>query len=59
MTNKDQKTLATQIGAMASAGLVVTTDPDDAEIMGAFVEDALSAEDASESRFDEIAEGDE
>lgn len=52
MSNSDPKTVAAQIGAMASAGLVVAIDPDDAESMGAFVEDALSAEDARESRFD-------
>jgi hypothetical protein len=58
MEKNDLNTMATQIGAMASAGLVVAIDPDDADSMGAFVEDALSAEDARESRFD-IAEGDE
>ncbi len=48
-----------QIAEMAAAGMVVPVDPDDADTMGAFVEDALSAEDAQESRFDEIAEGGE
>ena len=57
--NNDPKTVAAQIGAMASAGMVVPVDPDDAETMAAFAEDALSPEDALESRFDDVAEGDD
>ena len=46
-----------QVGRLATAGMVVTLDPDDAEEMAAFEEDALSAEEALESRFDDEAEG--
>lgn len=46
-----------QVGKMATEGMVVPVDPDDAEDMAAFEEDALSAEDALESRFDDVAEG--
>lgn len=46
-----------QIAEMASAGMAVPVDPDDAETMAAFEEDALSPEDALESRFDHVAEG--
>lgn len=52
----DQQAVAAQIGAMATAGMVVAVDPDDAETMAAFKEGALSAEDALESRFDNVAE---
>lgn len=48
-----------QITAMASAGLPVAVDPDDAEAMAAFEETALTPEDALESRFDAVVEGDE
>jgi len=46
-----------QVGRMAVEGMVVPVDPDDAEEMAAFEEDALSAEDALDSRFDDVAEG--
>lgn len=52
-------TLAKQIAEMASAGMPVPVDPDDADMMGAFAEDALTPEDALESRFDDVAEGGE
>ncbi len=42
-----------QIAEMASAGMVVTVDPEDADLMAAFEDDALTAEDALASRFDE------
>jgi hypothetical protein len=59
MTNKDDQTVAAQIGALAAAGMVVPVDPDDAEMMGAFADAALTPEDALESRFDDISEGGE
>lgn len=51
------RAVADQVGRMAAEGLVVPVDPDDAEEMAAFEEDALSAEEALESRFDDEAEG--
>ena len=55
MDDKEKnKIVARQIAEMASAGMVVPVDPDDADMMGAFVEDALSAEDALDSRFDDV-----
>jgi len=57
--SNDPKTLAAQIGEMASAGMAVPVDPDDAAMMAAFEEIALSPEDALASRFDHIAVGDE
>lgn len=57
MANDDPKTVAAQIGALASTGMVVPVDPDDADSMAAFEEDALSPEDALESRFDDVVEG--
>ena len=46
-----------QVSEVASAGLPVPVDPDEADMMGAFEDDALSAEDALDSRFDDVAEG--
>ena len=46
------KEVIDQIAQMASAGMPVAVDPDDAELMAAFEDDALSVEDALESRFD-------
>lgn len=54
--NSDEKIAITQIADMATAGMVVAVDPDDAEAMAAFEEDALSAADARESRFDDGGE---
>jgi maltose-binding protein MalE len=51
------RAVADQVGRMAAEGMVVPVDPDDAEDMSAFEEDALSAEDALDSRFDDVAEG--
>jgi hypothetical protein len=51
------RTVADQVGRMAAEGMVVPVDPEDAEEMAAFEEDALSAEDALDSRFDDVAEG--
>ena len=45
-----------QVGRMATEGMVVEVDPDDAEEMAAFEEDALSDEDALDSRFDDVTE---
>lgn len=50
---EDEKTVAAQITDMASAGMVVPVDPDDALDMAAFEETALSPEEALESRFDD------
>lgn len=44
--------LAGQVGALAEAGRPTDAEPDTAEMMGAFEEDALSIEEALESRFD-------
>lgn len=55
----DDKTLMAQIARMASAGMVVPVDPDDAELMAAFEDDALPLEEALASRFDDVAEGGE
>ena len=49
--------LTDRVGRMAGEGLVVPVDPDDAEEMAAFEEDALSPEDALDSRFDDVVEG--
>lgn len=46
-----------RIAGIASAGAPVAVDPDDAEAMGAFADDALELDDALESRFDDVAEG--
>lgn len=46
-----------RIAEIASAGAPVAVDPDDAEAMGAFADDALALGDALESRFDDVAEG--
>lgn len=46
-----------RIAEIASAGAPVAVDPDDAEAMGAFADDALELDDALESRFDDVAEG--
>ncbi len=35
-----------------ASGYVVEVDPDEAELMGAFVEDALTVDDAFDSTFD-------
>lgn len=57
MHEPDDQVVSRQLAALASEGLVVDVDPDDAEMMAAFEDDALSAEDAMESRFDTVAEG--
>lgn len=57
--NDTVKAVSEQITTMATAGQVVAVDPDDADAMAAFAEDALSPEEAMESRFDDIAEGSE
>lgn len=57
MTNKDDEAVAKQISAVASAGMVVAVDPDDAETMAAFEDNALSPDEALASRFDDVAEG--
>lgn len=49
--------LTNRIAEIASAGAPVAVDPDDAEAMGAFADDALALDDALESRFDDVAEG--
>lgn len=53
---QDPKALISQIAGMAAAGMVVPVDPDDADLMAAFEDDALSPEDALASRFDDVAE---
>lgn len=46
---------ARQIDEAARQGAVVDVDPDDADAMGAFEDDALDEADALDSRFDEEA----
>lgn len=62
-TDGETLDLISSVERLAGLGLPVSVDPDIAEEMGAFAEDALSAEDAVESLFDpeEIApdEGDD
>lgn len=58
MTAEDaEQAIAARISDATGAGLVVAVDPDDAELMGAFADEALSPEDALDSRFDDVAEG--
>lgn len=53
MTKEDiLRAASAQVDRLASAGMIVSVDPDVAEFMGAFEEDALSPEDARDSRFD-------
>lgn len=52
-TSKDEDALIAHIAAVASAGAVVAVDPDDADAMAAFQDNALSPEEALESRFDD------
>jgi hypothetical protein len=54
---QDPKALISQIADMAAAGMAVPVDPDDADLMAAFEDDALSPQDALASRFDDVAEG--
>lgn len=56
---QDTKTLISQIAGMARDGMVVPVDPDDADAMAAFEDNALSADDALASRFDDVAGEDE
>ena len=51
------RVMSDQVGRMAAQGMVVALDPDDAEAMAAFADDALSPEEALDSRFDDEAEG--
>lgn len=53
MTKEEEMaTMAGQICDLVSAGMIVSVDPDVAEFMGAFEEDALSPEDAPDTQFD-------
>jgi len=52
----DPKIPLDQIAVQITTGLVVAVDPDDADAMAAFEDDALDIESALESRFDEEAE---
>lgn len=53
MTKEEEMTtMAGRICDLVSAGMIVSVDPDFAEFMGAFEEDALSPEGARDSRFD-------
>jgi hypothetical protein len=49
--------VTSRIAEIASAGAPVAVDPDDAEEMGAFADNALDLDDAMESRFDDVVEG--
>lgn len=55
-TNEGTKLRATRIDEIASAGLVVPVDPDDADDMGAFVDEAVPPDVALDSRFDDLGE---
>ncbi len=58
MTQEEiDQAVANQVDRVASAGVPVAVDPDDAEAMGAFFDDALDLADALDSRFDDVAEG--
>lgn len=54
----DPKILLDQFAGRITAGQVIAVDPDDAEAMAAFEDDALDPETALDSRFDDEAEGD-
>ena len=58
--NEDEaiQAVTDRVGRLAGDGMVVPVDPDDSEDMAAFEEDALSPEEALESRFDDGTEGD-
>ena len=48
----DVRTLAEKLTDALTPGVVVEFDPEEAETVGAFVEDALSEQDATESDID-------
>ena len=50
-------TLLDQLARQISDGAVVDVDPDDADALAAFADDALDADAALDSRFDDVAEG--
>ena len=51
-----RETTREKLAQMSSApGMVVEFDPEEADLAGAFEEDALSDEDALEARFDDQA----
>lgn len=53
MTKKEEAAaIAERIGKLVGAGMVVSVDPDIADLMGAFEETALSPEDARDAQFD-------
>ena len=49
--------VADRVSEVASAGVPVAVDPDEADAMGAFGDDALDLDEALNSRFDDVAEG--
>ena len=49
--------VADRVSEVASAGVPVPVDPDEADAMGAFADDALDLDEALDSRFDDVAEG--
>lgn len=50
--HNDKEVLETKLINLEETGAIVEMDPEEAEIMGAFEESAISEEDALESRFD-------
>jgi uncharacterized protein YdeI (YjbR/CyaY-like superfamily) len=48
------KALAEKLADALTPGLHVEFDPDEATMIGAFIEDALSEEDAAQSSFDGV-----
>lgn len=51
------RAIGDRVSEVASAGVPVAVDPDEADAMGAFADDALDLDDAMDSRFDDVAEG--
>ncbi len=54
VSHEDQLTQAKVISDLCAAGHIADVDPDIADLMGAFSEDAMSLEDALESISQEL-----
>lgn len=57
MSQKMHDTVNMKLADLDTPGAVVEMDPEEAELAGAFVEDALTAEDALEAAADERERG--
>lgn len=53
MTQELNETVNAKLADLDTPGAVIEMDPEEAELAGAFVEDALTAEDALEASTDE------